>query len=185
MDWLFVALIAAAIGFSVTRRGPKFSWRKALVAFVIAALVAVGLNWWIHRKASPSAAVDARHATYRIEGTPTLITGATAYFGNDATGDLDGDGTPDTAFLVTQQPGGSGTFYYVVVALHTAQGWVGTNAVLLGDRIAPQTTEIRDGLITANYADRKTGEPFTTAPSVGKSMYLRVRDGTLVQVATP
>src|SRR5690242_8355749 len=43
----------------------------------------------------------------------------TEYFGNDAVGDLNGDGLPDTAFLITQNSGGSGTFYYVVVALKT------------------------------------------------------------------
>ena len=68
---------------------------------------------------------------------PATSTGFTSY--SSAVGDLNGDGTPDVAFLLTQSPGGSGTFYYAVVALRTATGYTGTNAVLLGDRIAPQT----------------------------------------------
>ena len=52
----------------------------------------------------------------------------------------------------------------------------------VGDRIAPQTTRIVNGVIEANYADRKPGEPFTTAPSVGTTKHARVTDGKLVEV---
>ncbi len=106
----------------------------------------------------------------------------TRYFGNEAEGDLNGDGLPDIAFLLTQNPGGSGTFFYVVAALKTSDGYVGTNAVLLGDRIAPQSTQVRDGIVIVNYADRNPGEAMTTAPSVGMSKYFKVVDGKLTVV---
>jgi hypothetical protein len=106
----------------------------------------------------------------------------TRYFGNEATGDLNGDGMPDVALLLTQSGAGSGTFYYVVVALRTRDGYVGTNAVLLGDRIAPQSTEIRDGGLIVNYAERRPGDAMTTPPSVGVSKYLKVADGKLTVV---
>jgi hypothetical protein len=105
----------------------------------------------------------------------------TRYFGNEATGDFNGDGQPDVGFVLTQSPGGSGTFYYAAVALRTPAGYVGTNAVLLGDRIAPQTTEARDGTLIVNYADRRPGEPMTARPSVGVSKYLKVVGGRLVE----
>ena len=108
----------------------------------------------------------------------------TRYFGNDAVGDLNGDGKEDVAFLLTQSTGGSGTFYYVAVALRTATGYRGINAVLLGDRIAPQTTNIENGVVVVNYADRKPDESFAIEPSVGISKYLRVRDGKLVEANT-
>jgi hypothetical protein len=104
----------------------------------------------------------------------------TRYFGNDATGDLDGDGAPDIAFLLTQSGGGSGTFYYVVVALRTTNGYRGTNAVLLGDRIAPQTILINGSDLIVNFSDRKAGEPMSTSPSVGVSKHLIVVSGKLV-----
>lgn len=104
----------------------------------------------------------------------------TRYFGNEATGDLNGDGAADVAFLLTQDGGGSGTFYYVVAALKEAGGYRGTNAILLGDRIAPQTTEIRNGTLIVNYADRKPSDPMTTQPSVGVSKYLKIQGTTLV-----
>lgn len=139
---------------------------------------------------------DYKNATYVIDGQPvTLVNGyaetsaapgsaskiVTQYFGNDATGDLNNDGTPDAAFILTQTSGGSGTFYYIVAALKTANGYQGTNAVLLGDRVAPQTTQIEQGEVVVNYADRAAGEPMTTQPSVGVTMYLKVNGTTLVQ----
>jgi hypothetical protein len=139
---------------------------------------------------------DYKNISYIIDGqSVTLVNGhaeaeavpgsasktITQYFGNEAVGDLNADGLADTAFLLTQNGGGSGTFYYVVVALKTKDGYIGSNAVLLGDRIAPQATEIRDGVLTVNYADRKKDEPMTATPSVGVSKHLKVQGTTLVE----
>ena len=146
-----------------------------------------------------SEAIDANNATYNINGqSVTLVNGVsivpvapgsqsmvtTRYFGNGVTHDFDADGRLDTAFILTQNTGGSGTFYYVVVALNTAHGYVGSSGFLLGDRIAPQTTNMSQNtstpnVIIVNYADRKAGEPFTTAPSVGKSVWLKLDTKTL------
>ena len=135
-----------------------------------------------------------KDATYEINGRPIKLTNGiseieaapgsaskfvTKYFGNEATGDFNGDGLPDVAFLITQSTGGSGTFFYSVVAIKTSSGYTGTNAVLLGDRIAPQTTGFRNGEIIVNYADRKPGEAMTDRPSAGVSKYLKVVNGKL------
>ena len=143
-----------------------------------------------------STAPDPQNATYTVEGKPvTLVIGVsevaaapgsaskvtTKYFGNQATGDLNADGKPDIAFVLTQNSGGSGTFFYVAADLSSPAGYAGTNAVLLGDRIAPQTTEIRNAEVVVNYADRRPGEPMTTPPSVGVTKYLRIVDGKLVE----
>jgi len=118
--------------------------------------------------------VDFRQSLWTIEGAPA------AYFGNEAEGDLNGDSQPDKAFLLTQSPGGSGTFFYVQAALKTVDGYRATNVILLGDRIAPQTTEIRDGRLLVNYADRNPGEPMTASPSLGVTKYLKIgADGKL------
>lgn len=106
---------------------------------------------------------------------------AFTYFGNEAHGDLDGDGTEDTAFLLTRSGAGSGVFFYAVAALNIDNGYIGTNAVLLGDRIAPQSTVIEDNLLIVNYADRLPTEPFTVPPSIGISKYLKITDGSLVE----
>lgn len=121
-------------------------------------------------------------ASYTIEGTKIALgdkNGKAKFFGNEARGDLNGDGTEDVAFLITNQPGGSGTFYYVVAAMNADGGFVGTNAIFLGDRIAPQNTQIVDGDIVVNFADRKSGESMTTAPSVGVTSYFKYDGGSL------
>jgi hypothetical protein len=138
---------------------------------------------------------DPRDATYVIEGvTVTLVDGIseqvipnssskiiTRYFGNGALGDLNADSKDDMAYYVTQELGGTGIFYYVVAALNTGSATYRiTNTVLIGDRIAPQPTEIRGGKLYINYADRKIGEPMTTAPSVGVTKVLDVNSQSVL-----
>ena len=106
----------------------------------------------------------------------------TRYFGNEVEVDLNNDGMLDVAFLVTQEEGGTGTFYYVVAALKTADGYMGTNAVLLGDRIAPQTTSVSGDFAVFTYAVRAEGEPMTTVPSVGVTKSFEFREGMLREV---
>lgn len=154
---------------------------------------------------------DYKDATFTIDGIPvTLVDGraeteaapgsasriVTEHFGNDAIGDLSNDGVPDVAFIVTQTGGGSGTFYFVVAALRSPAGkYIGTNGIFLGDRIAPQSTEIRswhdmptyrsgprtDSVLIVNYADRRPDEPISAQPSVGVSRSFKVADQQLVE----
>jgi hypothetical protein len=98
----------------------------------------------------------------------------TTYFGNEAEGDLNGDGLKDIAFLVTQDTGGSGLFYYVVVALKSDSGYRTTNAFFIGDRIAPQSTEIKSGELHVNYAERRPGQPMSSQPDQGAVLLLKV-----------
>lgn len=163
-------------------------------------IIAVAAGHYVIKTDSPT--LDAtpngyKNITYTIDGSlVALVNGAstvsaapgsaseitTQYFGNNASGDLNGDGISDVAFILTQNTGGSGTFYYVAVAIKTPNGFAGTNAVLLGDRIAPQTTEITDGELRVNYAERSPDEPMTAQPSVGVTKYLKVYNNTLQEI---
>ena len=161
-----------------------------IIAF---AIIAVSIYASLASRTSPPsppspASFDGKNVTFMVNGKPvTLVNGVsdvpipnssakivTRYFGNEATGDLTGDGAADVAFLITQQTGGSGTFYYVVVAIKTTGSYRTTNAFFLGDRIAPQSTEIRSGQLLVNYATRKPGEPMTAQPSQGVTKTLKV-----------
>lgn len=101
------------------------------------------------------------------------------YFGNEVQSDLNGDGMEDIAFIATEEGGGSGVFYYAFAMVSTPTGYVGSDGYLLGDRIAPQSTEIstegkHSQVVVFNFADRKEGEQFSTPPSVSKSVYLKI-----------
>jgi heat shock protein HslJ len=116
-----------------------------------------------------------------IEAAPGSATKiSTRYYGNEARHDLNADGKEDVVFLLTQETGGSGVFYYVVAALAGERGFAGTQGVLLGDRIAPQTTEVgTDRIVTVSYADRAPGESFAVPPSQSKTIRLLLDTDTL------
>ena len=114
---------------------------------------------------------SAPHSALRLVGEPVM-------------GDLDGDGDSDAALLVANDPGGSGTFYYAVIAINDAGTFHASNAVPLGDRIAPQTVAFTDGHFVYNYADRKPGEPMSEPPSVEKNVTISVDKATGLISAT-
>ena len=168
--------------------------------------VVVGLGIYIFSKGQNNPAsqtntpvvFDPLNATYTIDEQPVKLTEGkseveaepgsaikiiTAIFGEPVIGDLNGDGKDDAAMFIVENPGGTGTFYYAAAALNTPAGAQGTNAIFLGDRIAPQNIEIKDGQIIANYADRKQDEPMAESPSVGVSKYMIV-DKTILKTST-
>lgn len=163
-----------------------------IIAGVIAAFYS--FNSYIYEQKQAYAAADYKDAEYMIEGQKVKLENGVAemeaapgsaakivtrYFGNELKTDLDGDGREDVAFILTQERGGSGTFFYGVAALNTERGYVGSEAYFLGDRIAPQNTTTSPNpqhvrVIVFNYADRASGEAMTNRPSVGKSVYLKL-----------
>jgi len=99
-------------------------------------------------------------------------------FGEPVEGDLDNDGDLDQALYVVEQPGGSGSFYYAVLAINNAGEYKLTEKMFLGDRIAPQNIEIKDGRAVYNFADRKAVEPMSTVASVAKSVWVHYNKNT-------
>ena len=170
--------------------------KKGLVV-AITLIIAVGIGYFIYQSKIEKIDLDPQNCTYTIEGKNiTMKEGyseegiandsvskvVTQYFGNEASHDFNGDGLSDTAFIFTQNMGGSGTFYYLAVALGDINGCKGTNAILLGDRISPQTTEVQDGNIIVNYADRRIDEPMVAPPSIGVTRRFVLDGATLKEV---
>lgn len=204
-------LFNSCIFFARERKvGYCYPMNKKQIAYVSAAVVVAiiilsyGLKGGVIAPDRSQGGPDPRNATYLIEGRSITLTNGlseieaapgsaaritTRYFGNEVKHDLDGDGREDVAFLLTQETGGSGVFFYIVAALDTPDGYRGSQAFLLGDRIAPQTTNIDEGktlrgtdrqnVIVVNYAVRRPGEPFTAQPSVGKSAWLKLDPTTM------
>lgn len=146
-----------------------------------------------------AAPADHKNAEYVIDGKPVkLVNGVaeteaapgsaskviTRYFGNELRTDLDADGREDVAFILTQETGGSGTFFYAVAALNREEGYLGSDGYLLGDRISPQSTNVSQNprhknVVVFNYAERALGEPMTASQSIGKSVYLKINPETV------
>ena len=178
--------------------------KKILLGIVTVAVLLVAafyaFNAYIYNEKQAPVSSEYKDATYHIDGMSVELrdglseieaapgsasTITTRYFGNEYETDLNDDAREDIVFLLTQETGGSGVFYYVVAALNTERGYVGSDGYLLGDRIAPQSIEASSNqrhvnVIVANYADRAIGEPMTTQPSVGKSAYLKLDPASMM-----
>ena len=169
-----------------------------IVFFALLAVVSGGFYWLVSQSGetgAQSSMSDHKNATYTIQGVPvTLVDGiaevssapgsalktVTRYFGNEVVKDMNGDGKDDITFVVTRETGGSGVFYYLVTAVQTDGGYTGSNALYIGDRIAPQATESGpESSIILNYADRILGEDFSVFPSLGKSIRVLLNPDTL------
>jgi hypothetical protein len=157
-------------------------------------LLACGGNEKSAGTATPNAVPDAANAAYLIEGkTVTLSNGkadepaapgsasrnVTTLTASRATGDLDSDGKADLAVVLTNSPGGSGTFYYL--AALSSSSTAPFRAVLLGDRVSISQVSIKSGTITVSYLARPDGAPFTATPSVPSSKVFSFTGGQLTQ----
>lgn len=100
----------------------------------------------------------------------SVATNTLSIVGEPVGGDITGDGNPDAALLVRNDPGGSGTFYYAVVAVDDGGSYRATNAVPLGDRITPGKVEFEHGAFTYHFTDRTPGQSMADNPSVEKSV---------------
>jgi len=98
--------------------------------------------------------------------------------------DLNYDTEIDALIFLTYQGGGSGTFIYLAAALYENGKFSGKNSIWLGDRISSPTAEVRNGLITVSYLDRRNDEPMAAAPSLEQTRYFTVEDSRLQEIIT-
>lgn len=137
------------------------------------------------------------NATYTIEGREvTLQNGSasqeiatssatrviTQVVGGPVFGNLNRNGNEDAALILSQNSGGSGTFYYLVAAIKTENGYMGTNGLLMGDRVDPGVPFINNEVAGVSYLDRKSEDSFADEPSVQKHAYGRY-NGTVLEDA--
>ncbi len=161
-----------------------------IIILLFVGLIAVfkSFNNYIYEEKQGYAANDYKNAEYVFEGERVRLTNGSAvtdvvpassskvtttYLGHEIFFDLNDDGREDVFFLLTQNKGGSGTFYYAVAALNTERGYVGSEAILLGDRITIQNTEKgKYKILIVNYADRALQDNFSTPASINKTIWL-------------
>ncbi|MDO8552653.1 MAG: Gmad2 immunoglobulin-like domain-containing protein [bacterium] len=163
--------------------------KKFVIAACVLALIILALWLSGNIAVTQKGTADYKNAMYLIAGKPiTLVDGKAeiaaapgseskeivAIFGEPIFKDLDRDGDDDVLFLLTKDSGGSGTFYYVAVAVNENGLYKGTNAMFLGDRIAPQTIGFQEGRAVVNFAVRAPEESFAVAPHIGKSVWIHL-----------
>lgn len=129
--------------------------------------------------------IDSKDVTF-VNGTYTNTTAeATATIMNRVT---DSSETRAAAVIV-DNPGGSGTFYYIVGAMQKDGKEVYSKAVLLGDRVkitsvlvdAPGIED--NGQITVNYLTNNAGAPLTAEPNIEATKKFAFQDdGNLIEV---
>ena len=163
------------------------------VALVVAvACEPTGTAAGVTSSASPP---DPPNATFKIErDTVALVNGraeheaapgsatkvTTTLADPRVSGDLDGDGRPDTVVVLVSQPGGSGTLFYVAALLNATGGVTTTPAVLLGDRIKVTSVKLDGRTIVVEVLDRTASQPLSESPSVASTKRFVVDRGALV-----
>lgn len=94
-------------------------------------------------------------------------------------GDLNGDGKEDTAVFLARIGGGSGVFIHVAAYVSGPVNYKGTNTIFIGDRVAPQSISIENGVLTATFLDRAEDEPYAAEPTVSVTKEFIYQNGTL------
>jgi hypothetical protein len=172
--------------------------RRYLVMVMARTLSMVFLLWPVfaaHAQAnidcSHAGAADPANATYTIEGdTVTLVNGVHAQpvgagshtshatrliEGAQACGQF-GDQRA-TVVLLNDEPGGSGSYDYVAVVMPDGHS---VPAVLLGDRIRPESVVVENNMIVVTFLDRAADAPMSDAPSVKTVRRFGLQGGHLV-----
>ena len=97
------------------------------------------------------------------------------------TGDIDGRYSADAAAITIEEPGGSGTFYYLH-ALVSDDGALSDAAVaFLGDRVRIEGVSIHDSIITVAMLDRAPHLPFSQPATIAVIRRFRLENETLVE----
>ncbi len=159
-----------------------------VIGLVIACVISFGI--YSKNKTNETSLINSnpKNSTYLVEGQEVALTNGyseiataagsaaktlTQYFGNELQIDVNKDGKIDSVFFLTQNTGGSGTFYYVALALQTENGYAGSKALFVGDRIEPQSIDIGpNNTIVVHYNDRGTNDSFAVEPSIQKNLVL-------------
>lgn len=156
---LVAAMAALALLFAVVRSALNRSESVDLSALNNLIVTIDGDNFILvngvaERQSAPGSAAE---NTVRLVGEPVA-------------GDITGDGKTDAALVIRSDPGGSGTFYYAVIAVNDGGAYRATNVLALGDRIVPQRVDFTGDRFRYHYLDRKPDQSMADAPSVERTV---------------
>ena len=99
-----------------------------------------------------------------------------------ASGDLNGDGAPDAVVVLAANPGGSGTFVYLVPAINLGGVVENASSTFLGDRVQIQDLSISDGAVHLDMLVAGPDDPLC-CPSQPVNQTYVFKDGRLLTQA--
>ena len=98
-------------------------------------------------------------------------------------GDLTGDGQDEAVTILVSDPGGSGTFYDLVVMADVDGTPTQIGSAFLGDRIIVKALEVEDGLIGVGLVTQGPNDP-QSDPTQGVVKIFGVQDDALTELAS-
>ena len=101
--------------------------------------------------------------------------------GMSATGDIDGTYGVDAAAITVEEPGGSGTFYFLHALVNDEGALHDADFAFLGDRVRIEGVSIHGQIITVAMLDRAPGAPYAETPTMAVIRQFRLEDETLVE----
>ncbi len=141
------------------------------------------------------ASLDAESPEYQGGGTMQLVDGGYTIkdpsgtlpdyqvtYLQSASGDLNGDGVPDAVVVLAANPGGSGTFVYLLPAINQDGKVENTSSTFLGDRVQIQSLTIADGAVHLDMLVAGPDDPLC-CPSQPASQTYVLKDGRLLTQA--
>ena len=129
-------------------------------------------------------------ATYIIGGRSVTLTdgvnGTISVYSEPSFGDINDNNFDDAVLILKQETDEERVFYYVALSMNEYGEYIGTDTILLGDRIKPLSFIIADNRAVINYLARSAGQSVTTPPLVNMLLHLQVEEETykLIKIGT-
>ena len=101
--------------------------------------------------------------------------------GKWAPGQIDDSEDLDTAAITIEDPGGSGTFYFLHALINSEGELRDADVAFLGDRVQIKGVSIHDRTITVAMLDRGPDAPFAAPPTIPVIRQFRLENGSLVE----
>ena len=120
---------------------------------------------------------------FREQAAPGSATEVVIRLGKWSLGDIDGQGALDAAAVTVENPGGSGTFYYLHALIRDGDDLRDAAVAFLGDRIRIEGVSVHDGVIAVALLDRPLVAPFAEPPSIPVIRQFRLQGGELAEVS--
>lgn len=143
--------------------------------------------------------IDFGNQTFDVDGLKLEFNNGTYSYTSKETGTQTGSiaqtstspSGQNGAAIMISNPGGSGTFYYLIGAVKANNKVIYSSPVALGDRIIIESLTVTDpsendnGIITVDYLDRGPNDPMSTTPTIKTTKtYGFTDDGHLIELNT-